>query len=114
MRYGFVFPGGDAAVALRFGVEAEATGWDGFFMWEPVWGVDPWVTLGAVAARTQRIRLGTMLTPVSRRRPRKLASETPPRRFLRCAIFARIWAALETGFATMQDGAQRLPNCWTS
>jgi alkanesulfonate monooxygenase SsuD/methylene tetrahydromethanopterin reductase-like flavin-dependent oxidoreductase (luciferase family) len=76
MRFGFVFPGGNPRKAVELGIEAEAAGWDGFFMWEPVWGVDPWVTLGAVAVRTERIRLGTMLTPVSRRRPWKLASET--------------------------------------
>lgn len=76
MKYGFVFPGGDAPTAVDFARAAEAVGWDGFFMWEPVWGIDPWVTLAAIAAVTDRIRLGTMLTPVSRRRPWKLASET--------------------------------------
>jgi len=109
MRYGFVFPGGDAAVALRFGVEAEATGWDGFFMWEPVWGVDPWVTLGAVAARTQRIRLGTMLTPVSRRRPWKLASETATLDALSGGrvILAVGLGAPETGFANFGEVTDR-------
>jgi alkanesulfonate monooxygenase SsuD/methylene tetrahydromethanopterin reductase-like flavin-dependent oxidoreductase (luciferase family) len=76
MKYGFVFPGGDAPTAVDFARAAEAAGWDGFFMWEPVWGIDPWVTLAAIAAVTDHIRLGTMLTPVSRRRPWKLASET--------------------------------------
>jgi len=36
---------------------------------------DPWVVMGAIAARTKRIRIGTMVTPVSRRRPWKLARE---------------------------------------
>ena len=109
MRYGFVFPGGDAATALRFGVETEAAGWDGFFMWEPVWGVDPWVTLGAVAARTQRIRLGTMLTPVSRRRPWKLASETATLDALSGGrvILAVGLGAPETGFANFGEVTDR-------
>jgi len=38
--------------------------------------VDPWVVLGAVAARTDRIRLGTCVTPLARRRPGKVARET--------------------------------------
>jgi alkanesulfonate monooxygenase SsuD/methylene tetrahydromethanopterin reductase-like flavin-dependent oxidoreductase (luciferase family) len=62
---------------------AEAHGWDGFFVWDhvryraPVRAVaDPWVALAAVAAATQRIRLGPLVTPVARRRVQKLARET--------------------------------------
>jgi len=76
MKYGFVLPKGDARTAAKFAWEAEMAGWDGFFVWEPVWGIDAWVSLTAAAMRTERIRLGTMLTPVSRMRPWKLASET--------------------------------------
>ena len=76
MKFGYVYPGGEARDAAECARAAEAAGWDGFFVWEPVWGVDSWVTLAAAAMRTERIRLGTMLTPVSRRRPWKLASET--------------------------------------
>lgn len=76
MKFGFVLPFGDAKVAAQFAEEAEAAGWDGFFVWEPVWGVDAWVALTAAAMRTDRIRLGTMLTPLSRMRPWELASKT--------------------------------------
>lgn len=76
MRYGFVLPDGDARAAADMALELERAGWDGFFVWEPVWGVDAWVSLTAAAMRTERIRLGTMLTPVSRMRPWKLASES--------------------------------------
>ncbi|NJN54371.1 MAG: LLM class flavin-dependent oxidoreductase [Anaerolineae bacterium] len=76
MKFGFVMPSGNVHEAVRFAEAAEAAGWDGFFVWEPVWGNDPWVTLAAIAVRTQHIRLGTLLTPLSRRRPWKLASET--------------------------------------
>ena len=76
MKYGFVLPSGDARAAAEMARAAEAAGWDGFFVWEPVWGVDAWVCLAAAAMVTERIRLGTMITPVSRMRPWKLASET--------------------------------------
>jgi alkanesulfonate monooxygenase SsuD/methylene tetrahydromethanopterin reductase-like flavin-dependent oxidoreductase (luciferase family) len=76
MKYGFVFPGGAARTAAESASQAEAAGWDGFFVWEPVWGVDAWISLTAAAMRTERIRLGTMITPLSRMRPWKLASET--------------------------------------
>ncbi len=73
MRYGFVVPWGDAADIGDLAEAAEDAGWDGLFVWEPVWGVDAWISLGLAAVRTSRIRLGTMLTPPSRRRPWELA-----------------------------------------
>lgn len=76
MKFGFVLPFGDASEAASLAHEAEQSGWDGFFVWEPVWGADAWVSLTAAAMRTERIRLGTMITPLSRMRPWKLASET--------------------------------------
>lgn len=75
MKYGIVLPRGDARIAADFACQAEKAGWDGFFMWEPIWGIDAWVSLTAAAMRTERIRLGTLLSPVSRMRPWKLASE---------------------------------------
>ena len=75
MRYGFVVPWGDAADVGDLAEAAEVAGWDGLFVWEPVWGVDAWISLGLAAARTTKIRLGTMLTPPSRRRPWELASQ---------------------------------------
>src|SRR5512136_2779672 len=76
MKYGFVLPYGDARIAADFAHEAEQAGWDGFFVWEPVWGIDAWVCLTAAAMRTERIRLGTMLSPISRMRPWELAGKT--------------------------------------
>src|ERR1035437_7787503 len=37
---------------------------------------DPWIGLAGAAARPSRIRLGTMVTPLARRRPWKVARET--------------------------------------
>ena len=65
---------GDVHTLLDLAVTAERHGWDGVFTWEAVWGVDAWVTLGAAAMVTERIRLGTLLTPASRWRPWDLAS----------------------------------------
>jgi alkanesulfonate monooxygenase SsuD/methylene tetrahydromethanopterin reductase-like flavin-dependent oxidoreductase (luciferase family) len=76
MRYGFVMPFGDARAVAEAARAAEAAGWDGIFVWEPVWGIDAWVCLTAAAMVTERIRLGTMLSPIARMRPWKLASET--------------------------------------
>lgn len=76
MNYGFVLPGGTARTAADYAREAENAGWDGFFVWEAPWSTDAWVSLAAAAMVTERIRLGTMLTALSRMRPWKLASET--------------------------------------
>jgi alkanesulfonate monooxygenase SsuD/methylene tetrahydromethanopterin reductase-like flavin-dependent oxidoreductase (luciferase family) len=62
---------------------AEDAGWDGLFVWDHLIGerhritefADPWILLTAAALATRRIRLGTQVTPVPRRRPRKLARE---------------------------------------
>src|SRR5439155_504711 len=39
------------------------------------YGVDAWSLLAAIAARTSRVRLGTLLTPLPWRRPWKVASQ---------------------------------------
>jgi alkanesulfonate monooxygenase SsuD/methylene tetrahydromethanopterin reductase-like flavin-dependent oxidoreductase (luciferase family) len=75
MRCGWVLPYGDAQTAAELAAVAEEHGWDAIFVWEPVWGIDAWVALTAAAMRTSRIRLGTMLTPLPRRRPWDVASQ---------------------------------------
>jgi hypothetical protein len=75
MRYGFVVPFADAREFADLARLGEERGWDGVFTWEALWGVDAWVTLGAAAMVTERIRLGTMLTPVPRHRPWDLATK---------------------------------------
>ncbi len=74
-------PFGDARVLADLAKAAEDAGWDGFFIWDHLyWGtyphVDPWIALAAMALNTRHIRIGTMITPIPRRRPHKLARET--------------------------------------
>lgn len=109
MRYGFVLPGGDARTVANLARDAEERGWDGFFVCEPIWGVDAWVALTAAAMVTERIRLGTMLTPVSRRRPWKLASETATLDRLSNGrlILAVGLGAPDTGFAAFGEVTDR-------
>jgi alkanesulfonate monooxygenase SsuD/methylene tetrahydromethanopterin reductase-like flavin-dependent oxidoreductase (luciferase family) len=109
MQYGFVLPHGDARVAMECAHAAEEAGWDGFFMWDPVWGIDPWVSLAAIAVQTTRIRLGTMITPVSRRRPWKLASETATLDNLSNGrvILATGLGAVDTGFGAFGEMTDR-------
>jgi alkanesulfonate monooxygenase SsuD/methylene tetrahydromethanopterin reductase-like flavin-dependent oxidoreductase (luciferase family) len=76
MRFGFVVP--YAAEAREFADLAalgERHRWDGAFTWEALWGVDAWVSLAAAAMQTERIRLGTLLTPVTRVKPWDLATK---------------------------------------
>jgi alkanesulfonate monooxygenase SsuD/methylene tetrahydromethanopterin reductase-like flavin-dependent oxidoreductase (luciferase family) len=75
MKYGFILPFGDARIAADLARDAEQAGWDGFFLWEPICGVDAWIGLTAAAMQTTHIRLGTMLSPISRMRPWELASK---------------------------------------
>ncbi|MGZ3637920.1 MAG: LLM class flavin-dependent oxidoreductase [Ktedonobacterales bacterium] len=61
--------------------EAEEAGWDGFFLWDHlVWDrfpiADTWVALTAIAMKTSTIRIGSMVTPLPRRRPTKVARES--------------------------------------
>ncbi len=68
---------------VEIAVAAEQSGWDGIFLWdhvlrpptEPAEIADPWVVLAAIAAATDRLRLGPMVTPLVRRRPQVLARQ---------------------------------------
>jgi alkanesulfonate monooxygenase SsuD/methylene tetrahydromethanopterin reductase-like flavin-dependent oxidoreductase (luciferase family) len=73
----------DPRVVAKLAAEAEERGWHGVFLWdqlrwrEPIRQVaDPWIILAAIAAATEYVRLGPMVTPLSRRRPAKVARET--------------------------------------
>jgi alkanesulfonate monooxygenase SsuD/methylene tetrahydromethanopterin reductase-like flavin-dependent oxidoreductase (luciferase family) len=74
MRFGFSVPFGDARSVADRAVAAERAGWDAIFDWEAVWGDDAWVSLTAAAMVTERIRIGTLLSPLPRIKPWDLAS----------------------------------------
>jgi alkanesulfonate monooxygenase SsuD/methylene tetrahydromethanopterin reductase-like flavin-dependent oxidoreductase (luciferase family) len=70
-------------VVAHLAADAEERGWHGVFVWdqlrwrEPIKQVaDPWITQAAVAAATEAVMLGPMVTPLARRRPAKVARET--------------------------------------
>lgn len=105
MKYGYVFPRANIFEAIESAKIAEETGWDGFFVWEPTYGIDAWVTLAAIAVETDKIRLGTLLSPPSRMRPWKLASEVISLDVLskgRITLSVGL-GAIDTGFAELGE-----------
>ena len=86
MKFGIYLPNfgpfGNARTLAELAATAEKAGWDGFFIWDhiqrywPTDVADTWVALSAIAMRTERVRLGAMVTPLPRRRPWKVARET--------------------------------------
>src|SRR3954451_10585115 len=73
----------DPRLLAELAAEAEAEGWDGFFLWDHIVysaptsaARDPWSAMAGIAMTTVRLITGPVLTPLSRRRPHKLARET--------------------------------------
>jgi alkanesulfonate monooxygenase SsuD/methylene tetrahydromethanopterin reductase-like flavin-dependent oxidoreductase (luciferase family) len=85
VRYGlYVAPFGELAdvrVLAALAARAESTGWDGVFVWDHTMTrdgrdvADPWIALGAMALVAERVRLGALVTPLSRRRPWDVARQ---------------------------------------
>jgi len=84
MKRGIVVPNvGSPTDLVALARDAEAAGWDGFYLWDHVQivaggafdVVDPWMVLAAVAGSTSRLRLGTAVTPLTRRRPWNVAKQ---------------------------------------
>jgi alkanesulfonate monooxygenase SsuD/methylene tetrahydromethanopterin reductase-like flavin-dependent oxidoreductase (luciferase family) len=70
-------------VLMDVAQRAEEAGWEGLFLWdhicyrEPVSAVaDAWVGMSAIAAVTEKLLIGPLVTPLARRRVQKLARET--------------------------------------
>ena len=120
MRYGINVPNfgdyGDPHVMVELAREAEDAGWDGFFVWDHIrlfadWTppvVDPWICLAAVAQATERVKIGPMVTPLSRRRPHKVARETVTLDHLsggRLIFGVGLGAPADVDFATFGDDA---------
>jgi alkanesulfonate monooxygenase SsuD/methylene tetrahydromethanopterin reductase-like flavin-dependent oxidoreductase (luciferase family) len=60
---------------VEFGVVVEQAGWGGVFVSDSTTDgtTDPWVTLGAIAAQTERITLGTWISAPATNQPWRLA-----------------------------------------
>jgi alkanesulfonate monooxygenase SsuD/methylene tetrahydromethanopterin reductase-like flavin-dependent oxidoreductase (luciferase family) len=81
VKFGIIVTTGDPRTAADLAADAEAAGWDGVFYWDGIAlgemdTYDPWIVMAAMAMRTERVTLGSIVTPPSRRRPWKLARET--------------------------------------
>jgi alkanesulfonate monooxygenase SsuD/methylene tetrahydromethanopterin reductase-like flavin-dependent oxidoreductase (luciferase family) len=74
---------GDPVFLVELAERAEAAGWDALLLEDYIcYQGDPqmptcdvWTALAAIAVKTSRIRLGTSVTPLPRRRPWKVARE---------------------------------------
>jgi alkanesulfonate monooxygenase SsuD/methylene tetrahydromethanopterin reductase-like flavin-dependent oxidoreductase (luciferase family) len=105
MKCGVALPYLSALEIADLACLAEAHGWDGAFVGDAIWTVDPIVSLTAAAMRTQRIRLGVMVVPVPLRKPWKVASESAA---LDNLSGGRLTLALATGAVWM--GWQAFPD----
>lgn len=90
MHFGLDLPNmgacGDPRALAALAYDAEQAGWEGVFVWDSVYvksedprndpTCDPWIALAAMAMRTSRVRLGTMITPIARTKPWMLARTT--------------------------------------
>jgi len=76
VKYGVTLPYGDARITANLAQQAEKAGWDGVFVGDAVWCVDPFIQLTAAAMSTNKIRLGTMVLAMPLRRPNHVASES--------------------------------------
>ena len=85
--YGLYVPNfGKAAhprTLTRLAMEAEKSGWDGFFLWDhlvewnkPVPVYETFTSLAAIATNTERIRLGTTVSPLPKYKPWIIARKT--------------------------------------
>ncbi len=85
MQFGIYAPNfgpfADPHTLAQLAYEAEEAGWHGFFLWDHIHYsealplVDPAVALTAMALRTQRLRLGPLVTPLPSRNPWQVARQ---------------------------------------
>ena len=85
MKFGVDIPNfgqwADPRAVASFASDLEDAGWDGLAIWDHILVADgldvgdPWIALAAAASVTERLTLMTMVTPLPRRAPWKLARE---------------------------------------
>ena len=76
MNFGITLPYLDARKTAELAHLAEDSGWDGVFVGDAIWCLDPMIGLTAAAMLTSRIRLGTLTIPAPLNTPWKLASQS--------------------------------------
>lgn len=82
MEFGFVIPSGTAKEIVGLASEAEDSGWNGVFYYDDVYTdgrtemSSAWAVMAAIAVTTKRIRFGSLLTAIGRRRPWEVARES--------------------------------------
>ncbi len=142
MRFALFSPGfgsfADPRVLRDLARRAEGAGWHGYFLWDHIlFGYpdtapigDPWVTLSAMATATEQLIIGTVVTPIPRRHPWKLAREAVSldhlsggRTVLGLGIGGDFWGREFSAFGQVDDdhlhaemldeGLDVLPGLWT-
>ncbi|MGH3714257.1 MAG: LLM class flavin-dependent oxidoreductase [Micromonosporaceae bacterium] len=119
MRYAVGLPNvgefGDPALLVELAVAAERHGWDGVYVWdhvlyrEPDWPVaNPTVVTAAIAARTSRVRLGTLMTALPRRRVQVVAREIATLQALSGGrlVFGAALGSMDSEYAAFGEPAQ--------
>ncbi len=84
-RYGLYIPNygplAEPSIMIKLARLAEEKGWEGIFLWDHIptdsskKAYDPWLLLSLVALNTEKMRIGTTVTPLARRRPQKVVKE---------------------------------------
>jgi hypothetical protein len=78
--------GDDPSVIVDLAVDAEKAGREGVFVWDTPYAsdvderaqetFDAWALMSAIAVRTERVQIGTMITPLAWRRPWEIARQS--------------------------------------
>jgi alkanesulfonate monooxygenase SsuD/methylene tetrahydromethanopterin reductase-like flavin-dependent oxidoreductase (luciferase family) len=82
VKFGVIITGGPARDQVDLARAAEEAGWDGVFTWDGIHVGDdievndPWALMAAFAMATERVRLGAIIQPLSRRKPWEVARQT--------------------------------------
>jgi len=106
MNFGFIIPAGTSKEIVRLASEAEDAGWDGVFYYDDIYTDGrtemsaAWPIMAAIAMTTKRIRFGSLLTAVGRRRPWEVARES-----VTVDHLSNGRLILPTGLGWVEDGA---------
>jgi hypothetical protein len=106
LKFGFIIPGGSTPEIVGLASELEDAGWDGAFYYDDIYTdaktemSAAWPIMAAMATTTKKVRIGSLLTAVGRRKPWELARESVTVDWL-----SRGRLVLPTGLGWAGDGA---------